>query len=227
MFLIDISKFYYLPTFRNDFFCLSNFSLLFQECSVVNTVWAISCLGLFPSNGRVSTTLRRFGKTMVEVVHPCEFTKILRKGGFSSHRSTDQCTLNMPRSHQYWDPVLGTWYYPPTTPGKPGTVTTPGIPIIPGSPSSTVTPDESVRPVHTGQKAQLEKADQFLAQSELPILNSPVTSVQLEINVHEPLGNMPTCRLNICQSILKSFKTLRSLTFRMSEQMILLYEPIC
>ena len=41
VFMIDISmsfKFYYLPTFRNDFFCLSNFSLLFQECSVVNTL---------------------------------------------------------------------------------------------------------------------------------------------------------------------------------------------
>ena len=30
-------------------------------------------------------------------------------------------------------------WVPPTTPGKPGTVTTPGIPIIPGSLSSTVT----------------------------------------------------------------------------------------
>ena len=73
--------------------------------------------------------------------------------------------------------------------------TTPGAPIIPGSPSSTVTQDESVRPVHTGQKAQLEKADQCLAQSELPVLNSPVTSVQLELNVHEPLGNMPTLQI--------------------------------
>ena len=35
------------------------------------------------------------------------------------------------------------------------------------------------------------------------------------------------CRLNICQSILKSFKTLRSLTVRMSEQIILLNELIC
>ena len=80
---------------------------------------------------------------------------------------------------------------PPTTPGKPGTVTTPGIPIIPGSPSSTVTPGESVRPVHTGQKAQLEKANQCLAQSELPVLNSPDRSVQLEHNVHKQPGNMP------------------------------------
>ena len=71
-------------------------------------------------------------------------------------------------------------------------MTTPGIP---GSPSSTVTPGESVRPVHTGQKAQLEKADQCLAQSELPVLNLPVTSVQLELNVHEPLGNMPTLQI--------------------------------
>ena len=48
---------------------------------------------------------------------------------------------------------------PPTTLGKPGSVNTLDIPIIPGSLSSTVTPGESVRPVHTGQKAQLEKAD--------------------------------------------------------------------
>ena len=81
---------------------------------------------------------------------------------------------------------------PPTTPGKPGTVTTSGTPITLGS---TVTPGESVRPVHTGQKAQLEKADQCLAQSELPVLNSPDRSVQLEHNVHEPLGNMPTLQI--------------------------------
>ena len=91
------------------------------------------------------------------------------------------------------DSVPGTrWSVPPTT---QGTVTTPGKLIIPGSPSSTVTPGESVRPVQTGQKAQLEKADQCLAQSELPVFNSPVTSVQLELNVHEPLGNMPTLQI--------------------------------
>ena len=81
---------------------------------------------------------------------------------------------------------------PPTTLVKPGTVTTPGTPITPGS---TVTPGESVRPFHTGQKAQLEKADQCLAQSELLVLNSPDRSVQLEHNVHEPLGNMPTLQI--------------------------------
>ena len=70
----------------------------------------------------------------------------------------------------------------------PGTVTTP---IIPCSPSSTVTTGESVRPVHTGQKAQLEKADQCLFQSELPVLNPPDRSVQLEHNVHKQPGNMP------------------------------------
>ena len=75
----------------------------------------------------------------------------------------------------------------PTTPGKQGTVTTPGIP---GSPSSTVTPGELVRPVPTGQKTQLEKADQCLAQSELSVLNSPDRSVQLEHNVHKQPGNM-------------------------------------
>ena len=35
------------------------------------------------------------------------------------------------------------------------------------------------------------------------------------------------CRLNICQRILKSFKTLRFPTVQMSEQMILLNELIC
>ena len=84
---------------------------------------------------------------------------------------------------------------PTTTPGKPGTVTTPGTPITPGSPGSTVTPGESVRIVHTGQKAQLEKADQCLAQSELLVLNSPDRLVQLEHNVYEPLGNMPTLQI--------------------------------
>ena len=74
-------------------------------------------------------------------------------------------------------------------------MTTPGTPITPGSPSSTVTPGKSVRPVHTGQNAQSEKADQCLAQSELPVLNSPYRSVQLEHNVHEPLGNMPTLQI--------------------------------
>ena len=105
----------------------------------------------------------------------------------------------MPQSHQSIDrypvPGPGTWCsVPQTTPGKLGTVPM-GTQIIPGSPSSTVTPGESVRPVHTGQKAQLEKADQCLAQSEPPVLNSPDRSVQLEHNVHEPLGNMPTLQI--------------------------------
>ena len=107
----------------------------------------------------------------------------------------------MYRSH--WDPVkFGTGpmtstrcSVPPITPGKLGTVTTPGTPITPGSPGSTVTPGESVRPVHTGQKALLEKADQCLAQSELLVLNSLDRSVQLEHNVHEALGNMPTLQI--------------------------------
>ena len=99
-------------------------------------------------------------------------------------------------SFRYRDPVSGTrCSVPPITQGKPGTVTTPGTPITPGSPGSSVTPGESVRPVHTGQKAQLEKADQCLAQSELLVLNSPDRSVQLEHNVHEPLGNMPTLQI--------------------------------
>ena len=50
---------------------------------------------------------------------------------------------------------------PPITPGKPGTVATPGTPITPGSQGSTVTPGESVRPVpsssDTGHSARLAK----------------------------------------------------------------------
>ena len=54
-----------------------------------------------------------------------------------------------------------------------------------------VTPGDSVRPVYTGQKAQKEKTDQCLDQSELPVLNSPDRLVQLEHNVHKQPGNMP------------------------------------
>ena len=61
MFLIDISS---LTIYRN-------FEMF--SCSVVNILGIIACLGLFPPCGMVSTTRRRFGKTMVEVVHPGEF----------------------------------------------------------------------------------------------------------------------------------------------------------
>ena len=54
-----------------------------------------------------------------------------------------------------------------------------------------VSPGDSVCPVYTGQKAQKEKTDQCLDQSELPVLNSPDRSVQLELNVHKQPGNMP------------------------------------
>ena len=69
---------------------------------------------------------------------------------------------------------------------------TPGRPITPGS---TLTPGDLVRPVNTGQKAQLEKADQCLDQSELSVLNSPGRSVQLEHNVHEQPGDMPNLQI--------------------------------
>ena len=68
----DISSRTIYPNFEMLFSCLSNFLFLFQECSVVNTLGSIACLGLFPPGGMVSTTRRRFGKTMVEVVHPGE-----------------------------------------------------------------------------------------------------------------------------------------------------------
>ena len=54
------------------------------------------------------------------------------------------------------------------------------LPVISGD---SVTPGDSVRPVFTGQEAQKEKIDKRLDRSELPVLNSPGSSVQLEHNV--------------------------------------------
>ena len=134
------------------------------------------------------------------------------------------------RSH--WDPVprsgTGTrCSVQPNTPGKHGTVTTSGRPITPGKPGSTVKPGDSVRPVHSGQTAQLEKAYQCLDQSEFSVLYSPGRSVQLEHNVHEQPGNMPNLQIEHLSEHSQVFKTLQSLTVRMSEQIILLNELIC
>ena len=79
----------------------------------------------------------------------------------------------------------------PTTPGKPGTMTTPRAPGLPVIPGDSVTPGDSVRPVFTGQEAQKEKIDKRLDRSELAVLNSPGSSVQLEHNVHKQQRNMP------------------------------------
>ena len=76
----------------------------------------------------------------------------------------------------------------PAPPGKPGTMTTPDALVIPGD---SVTPGDSVRPVLTGQEAQKEKNDKALDRSELPVLNSPGNSVQLEHNVHMQQRTMP------------------------------------
>ena len=73
-----------------------------------------------------------------------------------------------------------------TTPGAPG------LPVIPGD---SVTPGDSVRPVFTGQEAQKEKIDKCLDRSELPVLNSPGSSVQLEHNVHMQQRNMPNLQV--------------------------------
>ena len=103
---------------------------------------------------------------------------------------------------------------PPTTLGKPGTPTTPTTPTSPGSPGapvtpgSPVTPGASVRPVYTGQKAQKEKADQCLDLSELPVLNSPVRSMQLEHNVHKLLGIMPTLQIEHSSEHSQAFQDL-------------------
>ena len=74
-------------------------------------------------------------------------------------------------------------------------MTTPGRPITPGSRGSTGLPGDSVRPVNTGQEAQLEKTNQCLDQSEFSVLNSPGRWVQLEHNVHEQPGDVPNLQI--------------------------------
>ena len=81
----------------------------------------------------------------------------LRKGQFSSHRSTDWCTLNiLPGARVTWSDQMhrADWAH------------------------------RSHR-VNTGQKAQEVQDTQLLDRSELLVLNSPVRPVQLEHNVHE------------------------------------------
>ena len=64
----------------------------------------------------------------------------------------------------------------------------PGLPVIPGD---SVTPGDSVSLVLTGQEAQMGKNDKALDRTELPVLNSPGNSVQLEHNVHMQQRTMP------------------------------------
>ena len=101
-------------------------------------------------------------------------------------------------------------------PGKPGTMTTPDAPGLPVIPGDSVTPGDSVRPVFTGQEAQKEKIDKRLDRSELPVLNSPGSSVQLEHNVHKQQRNMPNLQAEHLSEYSEVSKTLRILTVRMS-----------
>ena len=157
------------------------------------------------------------------------FARLATKG------SVQQSSVDRPVYSEHawsrWDPVPGSGTpvpgpgtrcsVQPNTPGKQGTVTTSGRPITPGKPGSTVKPGDSVRPVHSGQKAQLEKAYQCRDQSELSVLYSTGRSVQLEHNVHEQPGNMPNLQIEHLSEHSQVFKTLQSLTVRMSEQIIL------
>ena len=103
----------------------------------------------------------------------------------ATKRSVQQSPVSRPvhsehstghRSHRL--PVM-TWF---SVPGRPVTIRYP----VPGRPVKTGTQ------VSTGQKAQKVEVNQCLDQSELLVLNSPVRPVQLELNVHESLGNMPS-----------------------------------
>ena len=89
----------------------------------------------------------------------------------------------------------------------------------PDTPGSSVTPGESGRPVHTGQKAPLEKADQCLAQSELPVFNSPNSLV--------PLGNMPSLQIEHLAEHSQVFQDFTNSDSRMSGQMSSPNELIC
>ena len=91
---------------------------------------------------------------------------------------------------RYRDPVPGIQdTVRPAPPGKPGTMTTPDAPdLLTGD---SVTPGDSVRPVSNGQEDQKEKNDKALDRSELPVLNSPGNSVQLEHNDHMQQRTMP------------------------------------
>ena len=77
-------------------------------------------------------------------------------------------------------------HYPPT----------PNLATPPPPPQPLIgTPGDLVRPVNTGQEAQLEKTDQCLGQSEFSVLNSPGRPVQLEHNVHEQPGDIPILQI--------------------------------
>ena len=98
------------------------------------------------------------------------------------------------------------------------------------TPGSSVTPGESValgESVHTGQKAQKEKTDQCLDQSELPVLNSPDRSVQLEHNVHEQSGNMPNLQAEHWSEHSEVFQDFTNSAVRVSGQMSLPSKLIC
>ena len=107
----------------------------------------------------------------------------LRKGQFSSHRLTDRCTLNIHWSHR--SPVTPV----PVTP-VPSITVTPGIPGAPG------------------QKAQKVQANQCLDRSELLVPNLSVRTVQLEQNVHESLGNMPSMQDEHTSELSQAFQGL-------------------
>ena len=155
---------------------------------------------LSPGNSTLGTLLptrspRSESLPPVEQPSSCETGHNAR---LATKGSVQQSSVDPPvySEHAPVMPGPGNWCsVPPNTPGKQGTVTTSGRPITPGLPGSTVTPGDSVRPVHSGQKAQLEKADQCLDQSELSVLNSPCRSVQLEHNVHEQPGDMPNLQI--------------------------------
>ena len=117
----------------------------------------------------------------------------LRKGQFSSHRSTNRCTLNTQPGTGHRSPGTdntghtGHWSHRVT--GRTGQTGHTGQTKRTGHTGQTGctghTGSHRLTPVNTGQKALEVQDTQLLDRSELLVLNSPVRPVQLEHKVHE------------------------------------------
>ena len=104
-----------------------------------------------------------------------------RSDGSATKRSVQQSSVNRP-VHSDHSPVTPG----PRNTGTGQTGTRYRYPV-PGNTS--YTGSDQGQPVRKLKKVQ---ANQCLDQYELFVLNLPVRPVQLEHNVHEPLGNMPS-----------------------------------
>ena len=92
----------------------------------------------------------------------------------------------------------------PTTPGRPGAPTTPGSS---GWFSSHRLTNQCTLIIYRSHLDPVNPVNDRY-RSELPVLNSPVRLVQLEHNVHESLGNMPTLQIEHSSEHSQAFQDL-------------------